>query len=77
MVKKRMVRAVIGVVVLLLAVTLLTGYAWHPFAEAEVPLLDFGWELILVFFWWVPVLVLLGLVVLIFFHKVDICMGIP
>jgi len=37
-VKRHKVRALIGVVVLLLAAILLTGFVSPPFAEAEVPL---------------------------------------
>ena len=56
--KRHKVRAIIGVVVLLLAVTLLTGYVSPPFAEAEVPLLDFTFEDMWPFF-----VVLLGLLI--------------
>lgn len=46
--KRHKVRALIGVVVLLLAATLLTGFVSPPFAEAEVPLFVFDiWTIVI------------------------------
>ena len=62
--KRHKVRAIIGVVVLLLAVTLLTGYVSPPFVEVEVPLfvIPVGQ---LVLFLGVALLVLIGFIFLI------------